>query len=140
VEVIAKSWLSVADAARLFEYNSEYVRQLVRAGHVRAKRVARMIYVERASLAAYRRTKVTQDVPRPAAKRLGKPHMTTAEAVHSNAYFTNLAVRRVKNQSAIVLLDQLAHVDETTRAEQKRAGDLLERAYLAERPHLKPSA
>ena len=140
MEVIAKGWLSVADAARLFEYNNEYVRQLVRAGHVRAKRVARMIYVERASLAAYRRTKGTQVAHHAAPKRPGQSHMTTAEAVHSNSYFTDLAVRRAKNRSAIILLDQLANIDEAARAEQKRVGDILERAYLAERPHLKPSA
>lgn len=142
MEVIAAGWLSVADAARAFDYNIEYVRQLVRAGNVRAKRVARMIYVDRSSLAAYRRDKgteqsrgalrSTQDVPIARA--------TAAEVLRQSPYFKNLAIRQARNQAAITLLDRLCNGDADDRAEQKRVGAILEKAYLAERPHLKKPA
>ena len=46
-------WLSIAEAARQFNYHPEHVRELVRAGQVKARKVVSVWQVDQASLAAY---------------------------------------------------------------------------------------
>ncbi len=46
-------WISVAEAAQISGYDADYIRKLIRAGRVKARKVITVWQVDRASLAAY---------------------------------------------------------------------------------------
>jgi len=46
-------WLSIAEAARQFDYHPEHVRELVRVGRVKGRKIVSVWQVDEASLAAY---------------------------------------------------------------------------------------
>lgn len=50
---MAQTWISVSDAARMSAYDADYIRKLIRAGKVKARKVVTVWQVDRASLAAY---------------------------------------------------------------------------------------
>lgn len=49
----SEEWLSIADAARLTNYNPESIRRLIRQGKIKAKKVVIVWLVEKQSLLDY---------------------------------------------------------------------------------------
>jgi excisionase family DNA binding protein len=48
-------WITVSQARELTGYNAEYLRQLIRAGEIKAQKFGTLWQVDRKSLLAYRR-------------------------------------------------------------------------------------
>lgn len=46
-------WISVTEAAREFGYHADHLRELIREGKVKARKVVTVWQIERASLTAY---------------------------------------------------------------------------------------
>lgn len=65
---MSDEWLTTKQAAKLIGYHPEYVRQLVKAGKIEAKKIGRDWLIEKSRLLAYRRK-----TGRAGAKRGPKP-------------------------------------------------------------------
>jgi hypothetical protein len=50
---MAETWISVREAADEFQYHAESIRELIRDGRVKGRKVVTVWQIERASLAAY---------------------------------------------------------------------------------------
>lgn len=50
---MAETWVSVSEAARMSGYDADYIRKLIRAGKVKARKVITVWQVDRASLSTY---------------------------------------------------------------------------------------
>lgn len=46
-------WISVTEAAEITGYHAEYVRELIRLGHIKARKVVIVWQIDRASLLSY---------------------------------------------------------------------------------------
>ena len=58
---MADEWLSVNDAAKLSGYHPEYIRQLIRAGEIEARKFSIVWQVSRESLLTYIENARSQD-------------------------------------------------------------------------------
>ncbi len=50
---MAEAWVSVNEAAQEFNYHPEHLRELIRAGKIKARKFATVWQIDRASLTAY---------------------------------------------------------------------------------------
>jgi len=57
---MAETWISVNDAAREFNYHPDHLRELIRAGKIKARKFATVWQIDRVSLATYIRQQAKQ--------------------------------------------------------------------------------
>ncbi len=125
----SQKWVSVKDAALLSGYNVEYLRQLVRAGTIAARRNAKRILVDKIEITQLRK-KNGHAPARPAATRpdLLELYSGDAEAAaHATRYLTDPAERMRRNQAVIDHLDALSNVDAAGAAEQRASLKVIQR-------------
>ena len=137
-----KEWMTIKSAAAITGYNPEYIRQLVRAGQVTARKEGVAIRVDPQSLDYYQSsrgvsTRRGRGLPNDKAHKngsdTGKRAGGTDSRLTSDPYLTDAAIRKHRNNVVIAHLDSLSSATPLEVKEQKETYQLLRKVLNQDR-------
>ena len=132
-----KEWMTVKSAAVITGYNPEYIRQLVRAGQVAARKEGVVLRVDARSLSSYQTsrgasTRKGRALPNSTSNRngsaTGRKTGGTDPRLTSDPYLTDAAIRKHRNSVVIAHLDSLSSATPSEAKEQKETYQLLRKS------------
>ena len=137
-----KEWVTIKNAAVITGYNPEYIRQLVRAGQIAARKEGVALKIDSESLAYYKSSKSNSIQKQSVVLKsqtqkngLGTNHKAKGAdpRLTSDPYLTDMAIRRHRNNVVIAHLDGLSSVLPLEVKEQKATYQFLRRSLDQDR-------
>jgi hypothetical protein len=135
-----RDWVTIKNAAVITGYNPEYIRQLVRAGQVAARKEGSLLRVDADALTQYKSTKSSPTHRRSGELRghIPKNGIGTRERVAdprltADPYLTDVSIRRHRNNVVIAHLDALSSASPVDKKEQKETYRILRRSINQDR-------
>ena len=133
-------WLTVKTIAAVTGYNPEYIRQLIRAGSVAARKVGARLFVNQESLVVYQssRANTPKRANRAASVEIQANGPIALRAANradprlvADPYLTDPAIRRQRNEAVIAHFDALS-MSSPVEVKEQRATYLYLRKVVEE--------
>ena len=137
-----KEWMTIKSAAASTGYNPEYIRQLVRAGQVAARKEGVAIRIDPASLDYYQLSRrdstrrggaLRNDKARKNRSGVTQKIGETDPRLTSDPYLTDAVVRKHRNSVVIAHLDSLRSATPAEAKEQKETYQFLRKSLDQDR-------
>ena len=135
-----RDWVTIKNAAVITGYNPEYIRQLVRAGQVAARKEGSELRVDADSLTQYKSKKSSATRRYSSELRgrmpkngIGGGMKGTDPRLTADPYLTDAAIRRHRYNVVIAHLDELSSASLADKKEQKETYQVLRQSLNQDR-------